>query len=328
MSANQTSNPPAGGGTPAPGVTPAADGTGTAAETLLSGADGANDGKGDGGTEQGQFPSNWREIMAGGDPKKLAYLKRFTAPANVANSALAMRAKMDAGELVRSKPEGDPNDPAVKAALNEWRAQVGVPETPEGYLDKVPNGLVFGEADKPLVESFIKDMHEADAPPGYVHKALQWYKGLEQRQIEERAEADKTHRALAEDTLRSEWGAEYRANLNGINAMFKTLAPEGLMERLLSARMADGTPLGDDPDNLRFLAALNLQINPHGTIASPDSPQGKAMLSEKADIQKHMANQESDYYRGPKDPKTGETRMAARYREILEAEAKMTRGGR
>lgn len=265
------------------------------------------------------FPETWREIMSGGDPKALSYFKRYASPANVGKALLGLRSKMDAGEIVRTKPEGDPNDPKHVEALNEWRAQAGVPEKPDGYLEKVPDGLVIGEDDKPHVESFIKDMHGADAPPGYVHKALQWYAGVKEQNAQARAEADKTFRVQAEDSLRSEWGPEYRPNINGVRSMFQNYGNDGLLDKFFGARMADGTPLGDDPDTLRFLVSLDKQINPQGTVPPPDSVAGKAMASEKDTIRKAMQDQGSDYYRGPKDA-SGETAMARRYREIVEAE--------
>lgn len=265
------------------------------------------------------FPENWREIIAGEDPKALSYFKRYASPVNVGKALLGLRSKMDAGEIVRSKPEGDPKDPKFIEALNEWRAQAGVPESHEGYLEKIPDGLVIGEDDKPQVESFIKGMHEADAPPAYVHKALQWYAQVKEQNALARSEADKAHRAQAEDNLRSEWGPEYRPNINGVRSMFANYGNEALLDRFFSARMADGTPIGDDPDTLRFLVALDKQINPYGTVPPPDSVSGKAMATEKQQIQKAMSDRGSDYYRGPKDS-DGVTPMQKRYREIIEAE--------
>ena len=273
------------------------------------------------GTAPAAFPENWREIMAGDDQKALSYFRRYNNPVNVGKALLGLRSKMDAGEIVRSKPEGDEKDPKFVEALNEWRAQAGVPEAPEGYLEKVPDGLVIGEDDKPHVESFIKDMHGADAPPSYVHKALQWYAQVKEQNAQARAEADKTHRAKAEDHLRTEWGHEYRSNINGIRSMFATYGNEALLDRFFSARMSDGTPLGDDPDTLKFLAAMDRQVNPYGAVPPPESAPGKALTSEKDQIRKMMADNNSDYYRGPRDA-TGETAMQRRYREIIEMEQK------
>jgi len=258
-----------------------------------------------------QFPENWREIMAGGDAKELARLKRFNSPNNVWKMVRGIEAKMSSGELLRAKPEGDPSDPAVKQALEEWRGQIGIPEKPEGYLEKLPNGLVIGDDDKPLVESFLADMHSADAPPPYVHKALEWYYANQEKMVEERSNADKANRAQVEDELRSEWGSEYRAHLNNIHALFGQHGSKELLNEFFAARMADGRPLGDHPGVLKFLAAVANELNPHGTITPVEGQTPSETIdSELANIQKLMADNRSEYWTNPG--------MQQRYRELLD----------
>ncbi|KKK50384.1 hypothetical protein LCGC14_3125540, partial [marine sediment metagenome] len=116
------------------------------------------------------FPDNWREIMAGGDTTALKYFNRYANPANVGKALMATRQKISSGEMIAAKPDG-----TDEQALNEWRAQAGIPEKAEGYLDKLPDGIVIGDDDKPIVDSFITSMHEDDIPPAVVHKALTSY---------------------------------------------------------------------------------------------------------------------------------------------------------
>ena len=249
--------------------------------------------------------------MAGGDAKALQYFNRYASPGNVGKALLAIRGKMDAGEIVRSKPDGED-----EVALNEWRAQAGIPATPEGYLEKLPNGLVIGEDDKGLADDFLKTMHDSDAPPGYVHKALEWHQALKERLAVERAEADKNTRAQSEDTLRSKWGPEYRANLTAADALLKTLAPEGVRDKFYSARTADGVAFGDDPEVLEFLVSIAREINPHGSVVPVGGAAGAAMTTEMESIRAAMADSNSAYYRGPRDA-NGETAMSKRYQELI-----------
>ena len=253
------------------------------------------------------FPDNWRELSSGGDQKTEQYLKRYASFGNVVKALMAQRAKISSGELLRSKPDG-----TDEQVLNEWRAQAGVPEKPEGYLEKLPDGLVIGDDDKPIVESFITSMHEDDAPPALVHKALGWYYAHQEKVLADRTESDRTERAQHEDTLHAEWGGDYRSNLNGAHAVFDTYAPEGLRERFFSARMADGSPLGDDPDTLRFLVALSREINPHGTI-TPAAGQTttQTIEAELAQLNIEMADSKGkkfDYWTNPE--------KQARWREL------------
>lgn len=251
--------------------------------------------------------------MAGGDTKALAYFNRYANPSNVGKALMATRSKISSGELMASKPDG-----TDEVALNEWRAQAGIPEKAEGYLDKLPEGLVIGDDDKPIVESFLADMHAIDAPPEMVHTGLGWYYKHQENVLAERTEMDRVARVQNEDSLHADWGPEYRPNLNGAHALFDTYAESGLRERFFGARMPDGSPLGDDPDTLRFLVALSREINPHGTItpAAGETPI-QTIEAELAQLNLEMADTKGrkyDYY-------TNETKQA-RWRDLSDMLAK------
>lgn len=292
------------------------------AEKTLVETGGGSDGAGEKPAVPQTWPDDWREQAAGGDDKVLKYLNRYASPANVVKAMMALRAKMDSGTVRQEKP-----DAADEKALAEWRQSAGIPDVPDGYLEKVPDGIVFGDADKPMLSAFLKDMHEADAPPEYVHKALSWYKRQEDDARAARAEADRNHRVEAEVKLREEFGAEYRGNLNGVRAMLETHGDPGVLDRLFAARMSDGTLLGDDPQFLRTMVALSREINPHGAIPTADSPAGRAMADEMASLRKDMADGNSDYWSGPKGP-DGQTLKQRRYAELIAIDQKRVAGRR
>lgn len=314
MSETAVSETPAAGNAPPPTEAPASNGSAApvkAEGTIATGNDG-------GDKEQAvpaNFPTNWKEIMAAGDEAGLKKLNRYQSPGNFFKAYRALEQKIGTGELVRSKPEGEENDPAFKTALNEWRAQVGIPEKPEGYLERVPDGIVVGEDDKPVIESFLKDMHAADMPPAQVHQALRWYYNNQENMAVQRLEADKANRAKNEDVLRAEWGPEYRPTLNGIRSLFDTHGSKDLLNQLFSARMPDGSPLGDNIDVLKFLANLSREVNPHGTVTPIE---GKTALetveTELEGIEREMKDNRSDYW-------TNE-RKQARWRELDELRTK------
>lgn len=261
-------------------------------------------------TTPANWPTNWREIMAGGDRKLLERLNRFNSPANLTKSWLAAQMKIGSGEYLRAKPDGTDD-----AALNEWRAQAGIPEKPEGYLEKLPKGLVIGEADKPMIDTFIKSMHDADAPPGYVHTALAWYYDAQEKIAAERAESDRANRARAEDDLRSEWGPEFRANLNSIHGLLDGFGSKEIKNKLFSARLADGTPLGDDPGILKMLAGLSRELNPRGVVApAAGKTIPQTIEAEIASIEREMTTPSNP------DPHSYHRNEAkqARYRELIE----------
>lgn len=248
--------------------------------------------------------------MSGGDPKIRQWLDRFASPFNVTKTALEARRKIGSNEYLKAKPEVDGNTPEGKAALEEWRGNAGIPKSPDGYLDKLPNGIVVGEADKGMIGDFLSDMHAADAPPAHVHAALGWYYKNVEKVAAQQAEDDKAYRAQGQDELRGEWGAEYRGNINGIKSLFSMPDLGGdaeLMQDIFSARMPNGRMLGDNPAAIRFLERISREINPQGTVVpSGGGDLGKDIDAELKDIESKF-NTEA-YLKGGLD---------ARYRELL-----------
>lgn len=216
-------------------------------------------------TAPAKFPEDWRQQMADGDEAGVKLLTRYTSPNAFLAAHRALQAKMSSGEVkaVSEFPAG--GDDAAKA---EWRKQNGVPETKDGYEPKV-EGLVFGEADKPMLDSFREYAFGKNYTPAQFNDALGWY-AAEQESIKARqAEADDKFREASRDKLYSEWGAQdFRNNLNGVKNMLAT-APEGFSDRLLGARLADGRLLGDDPAALKWLAGLSRELNPGATLVPP-----------------------------------------------------------
>jgi hypothetical protein len=257
------------------------------------------------GTPDPSFPDNWREIAAGGDQKTLQYLNRYSSPANVVKALMNLRSRMDSAEASRSRPEGDPDDPAFKEQMNEWRAQVGIPTEPSGYLENVPDGIVLGEQDQEMAQEYVEAMHQIDAPPEYVHQGLRWYSEMQET------------RHKAEDALRNAFGPEYRPNMNNFANTFAQYGSEELYNTIASARLPDGTLLGDNAEFLQTMVSMSREISPHGVIA-PASGQTplQTINSELESLRTEMRDQNSDYYHS--DAKQ------ARYRELLEMKDRHT----
>lgn len=266
------------------------------------------------------WPENWRDIASGGDKTTLQYLNRYASPANVVKALMATRQKISLHELLRNRPDDEDQD-----ALSEWRAQAGIPEKPEGYLDNMPDGLVIGEDDQPNLNSFLVDMHQADVPPTMVHKAISWYYQAQEKQLAELAQRDNQSRMASEDTLRAEWGPEYRSNIQAANALLQRLGGDELRQRLLSARMGDGVPLGNDPEMLKFLVSIEREINPFGTPAPQDGKTiTETIKAEKEALEAEMrdtkARTDGGYWANPAKQQ--------RYRELLEMEERQAKRGK
>lgn len=263
------------------------------------------------------WPDDWRDKLAKGDEKARKRLDRFQSPADVLKSWQELERKMSSGE-VKAKLPADATEEQVAA----WRKDNGIPEKADGYLSVLPSGLVIGDDDKPMINSFLERVHGKNAPPEVVAEAVEWYYAQQEEQITAQVTADKAFKQSAEDSLRAEWGGEYRANVNSISAFLDT-APQTddgqpLKDLLMGARLADGTRFGDNPAALKWLARLAADANPAGFVAPAGG--GSQVDSVRDEIAKIEGVMRTDRAAYNKDEK-----MQARLRQLYDAEEKLSR---
>lgn len=299
---------PAGGGQASPLGSPA-DGGGAAPVQPSDEQDAAT----------GQWPANWADIMAGGDVNKQKQLSRFHSPIALANSWMAQRQKISTGDLLKAKPDGKD-----EKGLAEWRIQAGIPDKPDGYLEKLPDGLVFGEQDQERLKSFVEDMHSSDMPPQFVHKALGWYQKLQEQESAAQYERDNHSKQAGLDALNAEWGQRFRPNINGMQNMLESYGGKDATGKIWGARLADGTPLGNDPDVIRLLVSLSHEINPHGIVVpATGGSVDQSIKSELAQLEIEMKDT------NPKDPNSYWKNQAKqeRYRQLQDHALKISARG-
>src|SRR5206468_684958 len=107
------------------------------------------------------WPDDWRAKLAGDDKAFLKRLERFTDPAAVAKSYRELETKVSAPKV--NAPPADASPEQVAA----WRKDQGLPETPDAYISglEMPDGVVFGDADQPVLQKFAATAHEMNIPP-------------------------------------------------------------------------------------------------------------------------------------------------------------------
>lgn len=252
---------------------------------------------------------DWRARLAGGDEKLLGYLGRYQS-----ERAFVEAAKKDR-EALRARQAHRLADNPTGEELAEYRRQHGVPDTPEGYLALLPDGLVVGDDDRPYVDRFLAEMHALHAPPALTGAALDAYYAIVEDQAAARSEMEAEARAESTEILRAEWGADYKRNLNAMHAHLDTL-PEPVAEAFRFGRHADGVPLGYDAEVLKWLAGLALEANPLSTVV-PGGGAGRAsaVADEIAAIEGVMRRDRAAY--------NGDEGMQARYRELLSARERL-----
>jgi len=149
-----------------------------------------------------------------------------------------------------------------------------------------------------------------------VQAGINAYYKIKEQSMAAISEADINHRDEVQDTLRAEWGGEYRGNVNSINA-FLDSAPKGVKDKILSARMPDGRAMANDPDVMRTMIAWAREINPVGTVVPAGGDQTGAITTELDKIRKVMREDRKTY---DKDEK-----MQSRFRELLDAQERRSK---
>jgi hypothetical protein len=283
---NGTSNPSPPAGAAPNGAPPA----GTPNPTLLNGAPPP---AGDPAPVATAWGDDWREKYADKDEKRLNVLKRYASPKDVLDAHFALKQRVDAGELKAVKPL-PPNANAQEVAA--YRKENGIPENAGDYLVNLPNGLVIGEADKPALTAFAEHMHKANMAPAVVHQAIGWYNAWQEQQAADMAKADETAKRATEDSLRAEWGKDYRTNINVAKDFLVNTAGQEFADDVMEAVLPDGTRLGDNAKALQWLAKTAREVNPIGTLVPAGGGEAGATVdSEIAKLEKYMKDQRTKY---------------------------------
>lgn len=208
-----------------------------------------------------EFPADWREKLAGDDEKLLTALKRFTNPADFAKTFREQQVMLSKKTATAPLAKD-----ATPEQIKEWREANGIPVDATGYdINNLGDGIVVGEDDREMVNGFLGAMHEQNAPPAVVRAALATYYQVQQQAKDARTLADKEASNAAADTLRAEWGGDFRENVNRVANLAESF-PEAVRQSFMEARLADGTPIMSSPEVIKTLASWSRQLNPVGTL--------------------------------------------------------------
>lgn len=266
----------------------------------------------------GDPPADWRARMAGDDAAFLKRLARFPDEATFAKSFRSLEAKLSSGEYI--KPLAENATPEEKAT---WRKENGLPEKADEYVEKLalPNGLVIGEAEKPIVGELAAVAHDSNMDPKAFNGLVAKYYEIQDKQRQAQEDADAAYKIESEDVLRKDWqGADFRRNLTAVSNLMATW-PEGLAQSVLAGRDPNGRKLGDNPAFIRQLAALATELNPAATLvpAGTTDP-GKNVQARLEEIRTLRRN----------DPNAYEANKAMQKEELelIEANLKMERRGK
>lgn len=252
----------------------------------------------------------WWQTAAGEtkdfDEKTIKILENYKSVAELARAH--QEAQQTIGRLARSQklPET-----ASAEAQAEWRKANGIPETPDKYDLKLDEGIAIGEADKPIVDSILKEMHAGNVPSNVASKIVNTYYNFLEDQIADQHNADEANRVKAVEALQEAWGAEYKPSLNHVENLLAGVPGEagGLLK---GARLPDGRLLQHSPEIQTWLLGIARDLNPTVTVPPNATNPGMGIDEEIAQIEKAQGS--DSYYKDPA--------LRKRYIALLDAKAR------
>jgi hypothetical protein len=274
------------------------------------------------------WPVDWREkaaehISAGDEKvykKELKQLERYTDPTAIAAKTRELEARFSKGGLVKI-----PGKDASEEDIATYKTALGIPENHEDYYKdvKLDNDAVIGEADKPVVDHFAQWAWSNAVPPDAFTSLLNTYYAREEAAAAEIDEMDEAFHNESVLELKEDYGPAYKRHTSAVSTLFTT-APGGLdmsaenslYARLMGGRTSDGKLIGDDPDTIRFFAALARDANPEQFVTTTDGgePSGKSIDSELKEIAKMRSTDKKAYF---------SDEVQLREQELLEAQSRI-----
>jgi hypothetical protein len=289
----------------------AAGGGGGGSSAIYGGSPGGN--MSTGGAVGGG--DDWRQRMAGGssNEKDVKQLERYESPDQVWKKARELETKLSAGEL---RPVLAANATVEETAA--YRKAYGIPEKPEDYKITMPAGRQQPKEDDAFLKGFLTSAHKNHMTQAQVDASISTFYGEVDRLQEATSAAEEEAVQKTEDTLRQDWGADYRVN----KAMAESLlsrAPAGFRDRFMNGYLDDHTPIKASPEAWKWLVQMEREINPAATVVpGAGANAGKSIADEIASLKTMMGDTQSEYWKGPNAEKN-----QARYRELIDAQERI-----
>lgn len=254
--------------------------------------------------------ADWRAAF-GADDKLTKALGRFATPEAFGKAYLEAQAKIGQG-LKAPLKEG-----ASEQEIAAWRTENGIPEKPDGYFEKLPQGLVIGEDDKALFTEWGAAMHKLNAPPALVAETVRWYYQMQEQQVANQQAMDRQHQTEATTALKQAFGRDYTENINLVKSFMGGLA-EDTQAMFMDATLPDGRRLFNSPEIVQWLANKAREVNPLAFIPGPGAgDEGKSLDDRIAAIEATMGT--PAYLKN--EPKQAELRALYERRTQLQSRA-------
>ena len=196
--------------------------------TLLNGGDG-----------DGDQPKAFLDMLSV-DHRRMAEGKGWKEPGDV----MKAYAEIEAWQGRNANQARVPGENATDEDKAAYRKAIGVPDKPADYVKdfKFSDGV---KVDEGRQETFLKGLHERNAPPDVVNFVMETYDELARAGMERLdANIEPTARQQRE-ALEKEWGNDAKANFDLAERGLRLLFTDDDMQAFRQLRLMDGSFVGD-----------------------------------------------------------------------------------
>lgn len=196
--------------------------------------------------------ADWREGLSEEEQKTA---ERFTDPAAMVRSIQSSRQRES---LIRV-----PGKDATAEETSAYHKAIGVPESAEGYVFKIPEGVEVTPEMEASNKEWGERLHDLGVPVPTVDALLGFIQEDAAAFHEAEVKADADFVSESEATLKAEWkGEDYGKNRDVANRAFKEIANRAgvNLDELTTMETSNGRFLMDDPRMVRMFAAFGREM--------------------------------------------------------------------
>ena len=247
--------------------------------------------------DDGNFVPEWSKHL----PEDMGDFRSKLA--NYRNPVDLAKALHSANQTIGKKGIIPPTKDSSAEEVSAYRKAMGVPETPKGYLEKLPatpEGVTFDEG---IAATYMEVAHQFNIPAEAMAKLVEV--NMKQAEIQNRVYSQELSqvRENGRQQLRQLWGRDFDRKI-------------GLVER--AVHFAEGNPNTygfRDPEVIRIVASLASRLSEDNLVGTgPALPAGvHEMKAQAVDIISNPQNKDYQKYRA------GDPDVRSRVRRMLEA---------
>ena len=217
----------------------------------------------------GDGGDGWRDGITDTDHRAIA--DRFNSPADAIKSIADLR-KLQSTSIRVPGEDAKPED------IAKYHKALGVPDSPEGYELKMPEGVDATDDDKAYQGKLAEIFHKAGISKAAAGKLNELHNELAAEAEEAQEAEDKRFVAETEAALTKKWGKDMERNKN-LAGRFAKFAFGSNFEAAGKMELANGRFLLDDPIMMEMMAAGGIEMDEDGFHRM--DPEGAEGLKEE-----------------------------------------------